>query len=427
MSDGEQPTATLIAVGATPQATPLSLRERLIVGDDRLAGLLTRLGGARVGEAVALATCERTEVFALSAAPDATRAAIVGVLADLCELAAAEIEPLLHCLSGEAAIRHLFSLAASLESLVVGEPNVLGQLKAGWRLAKAAGMVGKEFELYLQAAFAAAKRVRSCTGIGTGPTSLAAAAVGVAASVHGRLAARRALLIGGAEMAVLLAQALLAAGLRDMVVTDPIAERAERAADTVDGHMVPFDVLADALVAADIVISALGRRRVLLTPALMERVLRQRRQRPVVLFDCAVPGDVDPAIDAIEGAFRYDLDDLERLARDGHLSRHQDLAQARALIDAEVAAFLVAQRERDAVPALLALRRHFEAMRTSALADAGGDAEKATRLLMNRLLHAPSEVLKTVARGNSGADLSRLERALSRLFRLEIGETENEE
>jgi glutamyl-tRNA reductase len=421
--------ATLLVVAATPRSTPLAVRDRLAIAEAESAAVLDDLRRADVAEAVVIATCERTEVYALTAVPAASANAIVGVLAAQGGLDAGELAAQLKVIDGEGAVRHLFMLAASLDSLVVGEPNILGQIKAGRRLARAAGMVGSGLDSYLQAAFAAAKRVRSQTSLGTGPASLAAAAVDVARSVHGELERCRVLLVGSGEMADLVTHGLIGAGLLQVVATDPLAARAERAAQTLDGHIVAFETLAAALCDADIVVTGLGSRRFLLSPATVREALRRRRHRPMVLIDCAIPGDVDPGVDGIEEAFRYDLDDLERLARDGHASRRQDIERARALVEADVRAFTSGLRERDAVGAVIALRRCFEEARDAALADAGGDAERATRLLINRLLHGPTETLKGIARsgGAASGDLDQLQRCLSRLFKLELGDTENDE
>ncbi|MCU0839139.1 MAG: glutamyl-tRNA reductase [Rhodospirillales bacterium] len=428
MADDAPPGAMLIVVGATPQVTPLALRERLAVEDTDVAGLLDTLRRAGLKEAVVVATCERTEVFALSTDLQPAADAIAGVLAGHGLIAPAELRGRLLILDGEAAIRHLFTLAAALDSLVVGEPNILGQIKAGWRLAREAGMVGGIFNAHLQAAFAAAKRVRSQTALGTGPASLAAAAVDVARSVHGPLPRCRLLLIGSGEIAELVVRAMIGAGLRQAVVVDPLDVRAAQTAEALDCHVAAFASLADGLADADIVVSALGGRRFAITPPDLQGALRRRRRRPMVLFDCAVPGDLDPAIDAIEEAFRYDLGDLERLARDGQAARRDDLARARALIEADVTAFSAGIRARDAVAAVIALRRCFEAARDAALADAGDDAAKATRLLINRLLHAPTETLKAVARADGGGgDLEHLQRCLDRLFALRMDDMEIDE
>lgn len=429
MADDAGPGAMLLTVGATPRATPLGTRDRLLVAEDGLPTLLESLRLAGIEEAIVIATCERTEIYALTAEARRTTASVTRVLAEHGAFTAEELAGQLQVLEGEHAIRHLFTLAASLDSLVVGEPNILGQIKAGWRLAKTAGMVGSGLDAYLQAAFATAKKVRSRTALGAGPASLAAAAVEVARTVHGRLPQSRTLLVGWGEMAELAVQALIAAGVRQIVVTDPLAVRAAHTAEALDCHIVAFEGRAAALADADIVITSLGTRRFVITPADVRSALPRRRHRPMVFFDCAVPGDIDPAIDGIEEVFRYDLDDLERLARNGHASRREDAARALTLIEADIRAFADGLKERDAIAAVVALRRRFEEVREAALADAGGDAEKATRLLINRLLHGPTEALKAVARAKAAdaGDLDLLQRCLDRLFQLRIGDTENNE
>jgi glutamyl-tRNA reductase len=429
MAEEARAPSTLIALVATPRTTPLAIRERLAVDEEGQARLLETLRGAGIDEAVVVATCDRTEIFALTAAPAAATETIIDVLAGHGALTPREVAHAMQRIEGTDAVRHLFMLAASLDSVVVGEPNVLGQLKAGWRAAKDAGMVGSALDAYLRAAFAAAKRVRTETALGSGPASLAAAAVDVARAVHGPLGRCRALLLGADEMAELVLKAMIAAGLKQILVADPLAPRALRTAELLDCHVIDFSGLAEALSSADIIVAALGGRQFVLPPDAVQAALKRRRRRPMVFFDCAVPRDIDPAIDRFEEAFRYDLDDLERLARDGHAARRDDLARALALIEEDIETFSAALKERDAIDVIVALRSCFERAREAALIDAGGDAARATRLLVNRLLHGPTEHLKAVARQEppASAELAELARCLERLFELNRGETDSDE
>jgi glutamyl-tRNA reductase len=275
----------------------------------------------------------------------------------------------------------------------------------------------------MRAAFSVAKQVRTETALAERPTSIAAAAVDVARELHGTLSRRSALLVGLGDMGLLMVDQLREAGLNQLTVTAPVDSRAESAARRLGCHYAPFAGLEAALVGADIVVTAVGLGRTVLEAPRLEAVLRQRRRRPMFIIDAALPTDVDPAVAPLDGAFVYDLADLVRLALQGRVSREAAAATAWALVEQAVAGFVRDRAGRAAVPALVSLRRHFEQARDAVLADAAGlDAGEATRLLINRLLHDPSETLRRIAAGAEGdslAERAAAERLLARLFRLE--------
>jgi glutamyl-tRNA reductase len=296
---------------------------------------------------------------------------------------------------------------------------VLGQVKESHRIAQAAGMTGPTLEAVLQGAYAAAKRVRNETSVAEQPVSIVASALMVARGLHGALDGSTGLLIGLGEMSELLGSELRDAGLEDLVVIHASAARAEAAAHRLHCHFRPWEQLEAALAEADIVVAASGSGQYTITPELAEQALRRRRRRPILFIDAAVPGDVDPAVDKLDGAFVYDLGDLERVARAGKATREGTAVAAWRIVGEEIESFLRQRAERAAVPAVNALRRHFEAVRAQILAQGGLDAEAATRLLVNRLLHDPSEVLRAAAAGTSDGDA--LDESVVRLFRLEAG------
>ncbi|CAA7623460.1 glutamyl-tRNA reductase [Magnetospirillum sp. SS-4] len=408
----------LVLVGANHKTASLSLRDALFVDDAAAPAFLEGLKRAGLAEAMVLSTCDRVEIW--TAAPDPDHAArLVGeALAVRAGLEAAALACHLYVLSGTEAVRHGFAVTAALDSLVIGEPHVAGQVKAAHRLAREAGTLGGELESFVQAAFAAAKRVRSETAIGEGPVSIAAAAVQTARDLHGDLAQCRALLIGTGEMGELVAESLLAAGLTDLTVTGPRASRAEALAKTLNCHVLAFEDMRDSLAGADVVMTCVGSRNLTVTADLVAQALKKRRRRPVFLVDAGIPGDVEPAVNRMEGAFLYDLGDLEKVALAGRATREAAAREARAIVEAETEAFLRGRQSRAAVPAIVALRSHFEAARDAVLAEtAATDAAEATRLLVNRLLHAPSESLKDAAADSP--DWRAMERTLRTLFRLE--------
>jgi glutamyl-tRNA reductase len=428
MSKHTASTVRTLVVGANQRSASLTVRDQLFVEEYAMAGLLDGLRDSGVEQALIVSTCDRVEVQAIHHDHEAAVGRIVELMAAHARLAPEDLNGALYVLSGEDAVRHIFTVTASLDSLVIGEPYVLGQVKASHRAARDAGMSGKELEAVLQAAYGAAKRVRTETAIGERPVSTAAAAVELARGVHGDLGRCGGLLVGTGDMGELVAEALLAGGLGHFVVVHPRAGRAEAMARTLNCHVAPFEDLARALADGDILVTALGARRSIVTAEMVKAALKSRRKRPVLLVDASIPGDIDTAVERLDGAFLYDLNDLEGVAMRGRASRENEAGAALDIIDDEVARFLRGRAARAAVPTLTALRRHFETAREAAIADAAGDAEKATRLLINRLLHGPSEALREIAAlGSEGAtDLRGAERALNRLFRLGDSAPEDE-
>lgn len=420
------PDAVALVVGANQHSSSLAVRDRLYVEEHAHRPFLEDLRKAGLSQALLVSTCDRVEVQAMHPDPDSVGPIIAAVLARHGGYELGEIADQLYILTCEAALRHLFAVASSLESTVIGEPHVLGQLKDGYRAARAAGLVGSELEAAMQRAFAVAKRVRTQTAIGAGPVSVAAAAIDVARAVHGDLQRLSCLMIGTGEMGELLAHSLRQAGLGRLIITDTRPARAEAAARALDCHMWPLQALADSAADADIILGCLGSRTPVISAATARRALRKRRNRPIVFIDVAVPGDIDPLADRLDGVFLYSLDDLERLARNGRNARHGEVAMARRIIDEEVAAFFRSRAERAVVPVLARLRDYFETVRSEALVDAGDDAERATRLLVNRLLHDPITRLRKIAAHGSNADceLARFDKMLKRLFDLDDEDSE---
>ena len=431
MGGGAHAPAQFVVVGANHRSSSVELRDRIFVEDAAAPVVLGRLREEGLRQALVLSTCDRVEVQGVAEEPELVHAAVARVLAERAGLEQAALERQLYLHTEEAALRHIFAVAASLDSAVVGEPQVLGQLKAAHRTARDAGTIGSELEAALQAAYAAAKRVRNETRIAEGPVSIVATAVELAREVHGDLGSLGGLLIGTGDMGQLMAEELLGAGLARITVAAPQAARAEALARQLDGHYTDFATLAVALVEADVVIACAGTGRYLVTGEMMEQALRRRRRRPVYLIDLGVPSDIEPAVNRIDDAYLYDLGDLERAALAGQANRVAAAEEAWHILDEALALFARARAERGAVPTLVALRRHFEQVREQVLAEIGeGNAAEATRLLVNRMLHEPSEALRAIA-AEEGSSASRAlaERLIRRLFRLarDEGDASDEE
>ena len=421
-AEPEQP--ELFVAGLSHRTAPAELRDRILT--EELAGgpeeLLRRLGATGIAQAMVLATCDRIEVLGAAAAPAAAAEAALAQLAERSGLAFSLVEPHAYRLVGAPALRHLFSVASSLDSMVVGEPQVLGQVKAAHRLAAEAGRIGPDLDACLQAAYAAAKRVRSETELAEQPVSLAAVAAKLARNLHGELSAAQALLIGFGEMGAVIARALQAHGLRDLWVASASPARGGAFAKELGARHRPIAELASALDHADIVIAAAAASGPVLGREAVDAALRRRRRRPMLLIDLGVPGDVAPEVDDLEDAFLYALEDLERIAEGGRARRDRAVTAATAILEEELDRWSRERATRAAVPALVALRRHFERARAQVLAHGGGmDAEAATRLLVNRLLHEPTTALKSLSAepAHTAEERRRIERTLLKLFGVE--------
>jgi glutamyl-tRNA reductase len=416
-----EPRAAYLVVGVSHRTGTAALRERLFVDEAGQTELLAALRAAGQNQALVLSTCDRTELHAMADDPTEAAAAMRDILARQGRVTTADIAAQGYELIGDAALRQLFAVASSLDSVVLGEPQVLGQIKDSHRLSTSLGMMGPQLEATLRAAYGAAKRVRSETAIGERPVSIAAAAIQMARGVHGDLARCAALLLGGGEMGELMAAQLRQAGLAQLTVLHRSVPRAALIAHRLGGHVRPFEELAAALADADILIGALGDERQTVTATAIKQALRARRQRPMICIDSAVPGDIEAAVHDLDGAFRFDLGDLERLAVEGQSSRAAAADPAWAIVEAEIAAFAAGVAGRQSVPAVVALRRHFETMRDRVVAEnPGADGATVARLLVNRLLNAPSAVLRDLAANatvDGGAELVAIERLLTRLFR----------
>ncbi len=362
--------------------------------------LLLRCRDSGLDQAMAVVTCDRCEIWCSVLDQDIGRieTRIAGLLAEAADLTEADLVPRLHHLRSAEALRYAFAVAASLESEVIGEPQVLGQVKAAHQLAGKAGLVGPDLDRVLEAAVQAAKRVRSETAIAAQSVSMAACVVAVARQMHGTLDAINGLLIGDGDMGELMVEHLRAAGLTRWTILHHNERRARAWAERQRGHWRPMAEVDQALTGGDLVITAQDAARVMIDPAMIKVALKARRRRPMLLIDAAVPGDIDPAVNEIYDAFLYGLDDLERLAMAGMQQRQDAASAAWAIIDEALAGFETQRQSLQAAPLIAELRRAFESHRVDVLAQGGAlDAEEATRRLINRLLHQPITALKQQA------------------------------
>ncbi len=410
--------AKVFAVGVNHRSGSAFLRDRLFVDEEMLPEVYGRLARGGIRQAVILSTCDRIEIQGADAEPEHAAQVVFDVFKSAATGDEDTLKKALYSHFDIAAVRHIMAVASSLDSQIVGEPQVLGQVREAHRHAAAAGMSGHELDDVLQAAYTTAKRVRSETSIGERAVSIASAAVQIAEDLHGDLGERSVLIIGLGEIADLIVRQLRAAGIERISMTGP-GRRAEREALALGFHFVPFERLGEGLIRADIAVTAAGLGRYLVESAMVSEALRERRRRPMLFLDGGVPADVDPDVHDIDDAFVYTLDDLEQVALRGRQEREVVATEAWRIVDTEVERWRAGRALRDVVPTLVSLRERFDAMRLEILADRPGiDAEEATRLLVNRLLHAPTLALREMTGDRD--ETVEAERLVTRLFRLNL-------
>ena len=403
---------TFLIVGVNHRTGPQLLRERLQGDAGDVLKLLGRCRESGITQGMAVVTCDRCEVWCVTPDTATAQSTLTRLLAEAGGVSEAEIAPRLHALTEDAALRYAFAVAASLESQIVGEPQVLGQVKELQQLAQHAGMSGPELDRILEAAYQAAKRVRNETGIAGQSVSMAACAVSVLRRMHGDVSALGGLLVGDGDMAELIFEQVSATGMKRWTMVHPQERRARAWAERNHAHWRPFSELPQALASSDLAVSALDLGAELVSADMVKAALKARKRRPILLIDSGVPGDMDARIADLDDAFLYTLDDLERLAMAGRQHRAGEAEEAWRIVDQSVASFRRQLTEQAAAPVIAELHRHFEQHRAEVLAQPGIDAAEATRRLVNRLLHHPSLALKAAAPAKD------LEGALRRLFGL---------
>jgi glutamyl-tRNA reductase len=406
-------------LGINHKTAPVSLREKVAFNEDRLiAALRTLRQESGVAEVVILSTCNRTEVYWSGSASGAELSQwLERHHGNNLDLAAS-----LYVHQEQHAVEHAFSVASGLDSMVLGEAQILGQLKDAYRVAHETGSTGPALNKLFQAAFSAAKRVRSETQIGANAVSLASATVKLARRMYSDLSTQNILLIGAGEMIGLAARHFATAGMKRMVIANRTLQRAQTLAAEIKGYAVDLAQLDKEIAAADIVISCTASPEPLISKAAAAGALKARRRRPIFMVDLAVPRDIDPAVAELEDIYLFSVDDLQQLVDENRQSREVAAGGARLLISEEVARFLAESRAKDAGPAIRALRQQADAIRQQTLeqarrlAAAGKSSDEVmeylANTLTNRLLHGPTQALR---QASESADAG-LAEAMTRLL-----------
>ncbi len=416
----------LLAVGVSHRTAPVELREQLAVPGERLPALLAAMRAQLGADEVAmLSTCNRTEVYLSlpdgDVPPGEQARRVVEWLAVQQRVAGERLQAALYAHDGDEAVRHMMRVASGLDSLVLGEPQVFGQMKDAYAVAHQAGTVGKSLERCFQQVFAVAKKVRTETAIGANPVSVAFAAVSLAKHLFSDIGDTRALLIGAGEMIELVARHLAENGVRSLTVANRTLERAHALADRHAGRAITMDEIPYALEQADMVISCTAAQVPVLGKGAVERALKRRRHRPLFLVDLAVPRDIEPEVAELDDVYLYTVDDLQGVIDSNVKAREAAAREAEAIVAERSAQFRVQQREQGAAETLRLVRARVEALRAAELEKAqaeiarGGDPaevmQRMSRALVNKLLHDPSVVLRQAA-ADGREDLLEFARAL---------------
>ena len=410
----------LFTLGLNHQTAPLEIRERFAFHAERLRSALAELTLREpVKEAAILSTCNRTEIYCALGEPQAA----FNWFAGYHRVQPQELSPYLYTLPQADAVRHAFRVASGLDSMVIGEPQILGQMKEAARVAESAGTLGTLLNKLFQRSFAVAKEVRSSTGIGANVVSMAAAAVKLAGRIFPSLSEQRVLLIGAGEMIELAATHFAAQLPRGMTVANRTLERAELLARRFGAESMELRDLPERLPEYDIVVSCTASSLPIIGKGTMERTVRARRHRPIFMVDLAVPRDIEAEVAGMDDVFLYTVDDLAATVREGVDARQSAVAQAEAIIESQVGSFLHWMKTREMVPLIRQLRdsaeesRLHEVERAAKMLARGDDPktvlEALSHGLTNKLMHAPTEALNRSAEGDPT-----LKALVARLYRL---------
>ncbi|MCC7155125.1 MAG: glutamyl-tRNA reductase [Bryobacterales bacterium] len=418
----------VLLTGLSHHTAPVEVREKLAFSEPTLPAALDTLRGLPgVDEALILSTCNRVEVTVAVGDQPGSEQRLIEFLSVHSGFEPAWLAAHLYHFQDRDAIRHLFRVAASLDSMVLGEPQILGQMKAAYAEAKAHGAVNGFLDAVMTRAFSVAKRVRSETEIGKSAVSVSYAAVELARQIFGNLMSTRVLLIGAGKMSELAARHLHRSGCAKIYVTNRTLARAEEVAEAVDGEVIPYDTFHARLPEIDIVVASSGATDYLLRKDEVRRVLSTRRSRPMFLIDIAVPRNIEPAVNELEHAFLYDIDDLGSAVAENRKARQKEAREAEQIIEEEIRRLDERLRAREVTPAIVELQQRLERLAQSEMERLrpkfgvlSPQQEEAlaqyTRSLMNKVAHGPITELRRAA---SHSDPHRVIEIIRRVFRIE--------
>jgi glutamyl-tRNA reductase len=396
----------IITLGLSHKTAPIELREKLHIPESELSEILDELGGCgQILERMMLSTCNRVEMYAVVDDVEGARRFLIEFLSERQKLPPQAFESALYLLTADQAIRHIFRVASSLDAMVVGESQILGQVKAAYATALERDATGMILNALMERAFRVAKRVRTETGIATSAVSVSTAAIELAKKIFGDLTGRTVMLIGAGKMSELSAKHLLADGVGTVIVANRNFDRAVELAERWGGRAVRYDFVKVEMLQADIVISSTGAPHQILSKADFQEIIAQRRNRPIFVIDIAVPRDIDPAANEIDNVYLYDLDDLKGVVQANLRERQREADLAEAMIDREVGQFAEWLASLHVVPTIVAMRKKVEVIREeelqkifAKLQDLTPEERHAISLMtgsiVNKILHDPTMELK---------------------------------
>ena len=417
----------LLLLGASHHSAPIDLRERIDFSRRGISEALAELSQIRdIAEVVVLSTCNRSEIYCASEDQKNLKETMASFMSSFHDLPESELVPHLYSRKNAAAARHLFRVTAGLDSLVVGEPQILGQVKDAFAIASDDGYTGALLNRLFHWSFGVGKRVRSETGLGEGAVSVSYAAISLARKIFGNLKKLNVLLVGAGEMAELTATHLRAQQVKSIRVANRTPSQAAVLASKIDGEAVPWENVTTQLISCDIVVTATGSLNPIVKRSHVEAVMKTRRDRPLFIIDIGVPRDVEPTAGKLEQVFLYNIDDLQSIVQENLARRQSQVDRAELMVTEEVDRFMIWLRSRAVIPTLVALRNRFETIRQSELLrlkpklmslpeSSRIRIEEITRLLIERLLVSPTEQLKAAKNKETIASYSD---ALNDLFRL---------
>ena len=405
---------TLFVAGLNHRTAPVAAREQLALEADKLREILTDVFATGVlSEVMILATCNRVEVYGVAEAPGEARARAFRHLCQQRGVELSGIEPMLYTKTDAEAVQHAFRVASSLDSMILGEPQILGQVKEAFATAQSCQTLGPALHSLWTKAFAVAKKVRTETDVARHAVSVSFAAVELARKIFGGLEGRAVLLVGAGEMGELAARHLVEQGAFPIYVASRTWSRAQHLARALAGTAVPFADLEATMATVDIVVTSAGAPEPIIQRDAVQRVMQLRRSRPLFFVDIAVPRDVEAGVNELENVFRYDIDDLKQVVDANLREREREAQRAEAMIRNEVERFAAGRRDREVVPTIVSLRERIESIRQAEVAKALSrmpDASPETRqtlealsnAIVNKILHVPITKLRESSRSGHG-------------------------
>jgi len=418
----------IILVGLNYRTAPVEIREKIAFPEETLTHYLKALKGlSSLTEGLILSTCNRVEIYAATDTPEVGVEEIKGFLSVQHQLPVPAFEETLYVLKGEELVRHCFRVASSLDSMVVGEPQILGQIKEAYRMAHATKATSTLLNKLLPRAFSVAKRVRTETSIGNRAVSVSFVAVELAKRIFAHLEGREVLIIGAGEMCELAAQHLVREGINKMLVSNRTWERAVALAERFKGEAIPFSELGRALLRADIVITSTDAPNFVINKDMVVDILKRRKNHPLFFIDIAVPRDVDPQVNSIDNIYLYDIDDLQEVAAANIKGRQQEASRAEGIVAAAVEQFCRWYQSLEVIPTIIALKEKMERIRQKEVdkmlvsfpnlsARERQAMEDLSKTIVNKILHNPITLLK---KANENADGEPYVDTVKKLFSVE--------